>query len=86
MDGIFLNELLIFLGICAIFGGTVPVLLRGHQTESIEAAVEAATSTASASMIAGAAVAGVSDGGATQVRSSRKRKARARDAAKNGKA
>lgn len=86
MDGIFLRELIIFLGVCAIFIGSVPLLLKGHTTDPIERAVEAATSTASAAAIAGAAVDGAAVGGATQVRASRKRKARARDAAKRSKA
>ena len=85
MDGIFLRELIIFLGVCVIFVGSVPMLLKGHQTDAIESAVQAATAMASADEIAGAAAAGASVGGATQVRASRKRKARARDAAKRNK-
>ncbi len=40
MDDIFLRELIIFLVVCAIFIGTVPLMLRGHKGEPIEAAVE----------------------------------------------
>ncbi|MCO4761790.1 MAG: hypothetical protein KC502_09815 [Myxococcales bacterium] len=82
MDDIFLRELIIFLGVCAIFIGSVPMLLRGHEAGPIEAAVEAATSGGGAV----AAEGGTADaGGAVQVRASKKRKARARDAAKRTK-
>lgn len=71
MDEIFLRELIIFLVICGVFIGLVPMMIRGHRAESIEAAVEGASA-----LVEGAA------GDAAKV--SKKRRARARDAARRG--
>jgi hypothetical protein len=77
MDEFFIRELLIFLGISAIFIGSVPMLLRGHHAESVD------------DVFAGKAPAGAAAGGSASaddahaaIKVSRKRKARARDAAR----
>lgn len=69
MDEIFLRELIIFLAVCAIFIGMVPMMIRGHRSEPIEVAVE--TTSPAADRPAG-----------DSARVSKKRRARARDAAR----
>ncbi|MBP48180.1 MAG: hypothetical protein CMH53_09615 [Myxococcales bacterium] len=74
MDDVFIRELVIFLGVCGLFIGTVPVLLRGHKVAHIEDTLSGAASSADADGAAASAV----NSGAQQVRVSKKRRARAR--------
>ncbi len=83
MDSIFLNELIIFLGVCALFIGTVPMLLKGHIAEPIEVASASAVASGDEGQVPVAAAAG--HDGDVQVRVSRKRRAQARDGAKRKK-
>ena len=77
MDDVFIRELVIFLGVCGLFIGTVPMMLRGHRAESIENSVAGSAGASVASDSASAAPAE-----ASQVRVSKKRRAKARAAAK----
>ncbi len=72
MDEFFVRELVIFLGVTAIFIGSVPFLIRGHHAEPIESTLD------------GSGVAATPDASASEaprggVKVSRKRRARARD-------
>lgn len=76
MEDVFVRELVIFAGVCALFIGSVPMLLKGYKTQSIDALTSAEP--------VGAAAMTVSQGdaeasGGAQVRVSKKRRARARD-------
>jgi len=73
MDEIFVRELLIFVGIIAIFIGSVPMLLKGHMAASLDSLIEGGRSPRAAADDASADA---------QVRVSRKRKARARESAR----
>ena len=77
MDDVFIRELVIFLGVCGLFIGTVPMMLRGHRAESIENSVAGSVGASVASDSASAAPAE-----ASQVRVSKKRRAKARAASK----
>lgn len=77
MDEIFLRELLIFIGIIAIFIGSVPMMLKGHMAPSLDTLIEGGRAPRAA-----ASDDEDDDGADAQVRVSRKRKARARESAR----
>ena len=73
MDEIFLRELIIFLAVCLVFIGSVPLMIRGHFATRIEVIDDVAVA---------------SDGDEAAVakpRLSKKRRARARQAKRNPK-
>ena len=72
MDDIFIRELVIFAAILVVFVGTVPMMIKGHYAESIEAAEEAVS-------------ADDADGAGQTRGMNKRRKARERDANKGKK-
>ncbi|GEM_PF-2788808 len=69
MDDIFMRELAIFAAVLVVFVGTIPMMIRGHHAEPVEAAHEAASRTA--------------EGDVSSARGkSKRRRARERDAKK----
>ena len=75
MYEIFVRELLIFVGIIAIFIGSVPMMLKGHMAPSLDTLIEGGRAARIASE-------DDDDDDDAQVRVSRKRKARARETAR----
>jgi hypothetical protein len=67
MDEIFFRELVIFLAVCLVFIGAIPLMIRGHYAKRIEAAEEVA-------VVGG----GDEDAAQAKPRLSKKRRARAR--------
>ncbi len=79
MDEIFVRELLIFVGIIAIFIGSVPMMLKGHMAASLDSLIEGGRAPRAAADDADDDDDASAD---AQVRVSRKRKARARESAR----